>query len=51
VTQLAAARLALETYVRELVTHPAERLDLGKLRWLETEIERAVHNMEVRAPF
>lgn len=50
-TQLALARLALETYVRELVTHPAERLDLGKLRWLETEIEHAVHAMEQRSPF
>ena len=49
-TALALARTALEAYVAGLLLHP-EAWNPAKLRFLEGEIERAVHNMELTAPF
>ena len=47
---LQAARDRLETYVAEVVLR-TEIFNPAKLRFLEDEIERAVHHLEVTAPF
>jgi len=49
-TALQTARSALETYVVALVLR-TEIFNPAKLRFLEDELERAVHQLEATAPF